>query len=78
MKRKVIKIENAEVTCIFAASDPDGFDEYEVYIKIGNLLYCIYTLARPFEKEDSICQRVYKEWKKGYHNDVIAEIITNY
>ena len=78
MKRKTIKIENAEVSCNFAASNPDGPDEYEVKIKVANLLYCIYTLAEPFEKEDSICHRVYNEWKNGCHNDVIAEKITNY
>ena len=78
MKRKAIKIENAEVWCNFAASNPVGPDEYEVWIKVSNLLYCIYTLVEQFEKEDSICQRVYDEWKNGYHNDVIAEKITNY
>ena len=78
MKRKAIKIENAEIRCNFAACNPDGLDEYEVYIKVGNLLYCIYTLIEPFETEDSICQRVYNEWKNGCHNDVIAEKITNY
>ena len=78
MKRKAIKIKNAEVSCNFAASNPVGSDEYEVKIKVVNLLYCIYTLAEPFEKEDSICQRVYDEWKNGCHNDVIAEKITNY
>ena len=78
MKRKAIKIENAKVWCNFAASNPIGLDEYEVYIKVANLLYCIYTLVGPFETENSICQRVYKEWKNGCHNDVIAEKITNY
>ena len=74
MKRKAIKIEDAEVMCNFASANPVGPDEYEVYIKVANLLYCIYTLSGPFEKEESICQRVYNEWKNGYHNDVIAEI----
>ena len=78
MKRKAIKIENTEVWCNFASGTPVGPDEYEVYIKVANLLYCIYTLAGLFEKEDSICRRVYEEWKNGYHNDVIAEKITNY
>lgn len=75
MKRKVVKIEDAEVSCFFTAGNPCGPDEYEVDIKVFNRLYRIYTFVGPFETEDAVCQRVYSEWKNGYHNDVIAEII---
>lgn len=75
MKHKVFKIEEAEVSCIFVAGNPCGTDEYEVDITVDNLLYRIYTLVGPFEQDEAVCNRVYTEWKNGYHNDVIPEIV---
>lgn len=74
MKKKVFEIEDAQVSCVFVAGNPCGSDEYEVDIQVDNMLYRIYTLVGPFEQYEAVCNRVYNEWKNGYHNDVIPEI----
>lgn len=74
MKQKVFEIEDAEVSCTFVAGNPCGPDEYEVDITVDNMIYRIYTLVGPFERDEAVCNRVYNEWKNGYHNDVIPEI----
>lgn len=74
MQKKVFEIEDAQVSCFFTAMNPCGPDEYEVDIKVDNMLYRIYTLVGPFERDEAVCNRVYNEWKDGYHNDVIPEI----
>lgn len=75
MRKFETHIEDAEVRCSFVAGNPCGPDEYEVVIQIENRLYRIYTLVGPFEPDEEVCNRVYSEWKNGYHNDVIPEII---
>lgn len=75
MKKKVFEIEDTQVSCTLVARNQCGPDEYEVVIKIENRLYRIYTLVGPFEPDEDVCNRVYTEWKNGYHNDVIPEII---
>lgn len=75
MKEKVYQIEDAKVSCFFISAGPSAADEYEVDIVVGNLKYCIYTDVDPFENDEAICRRVYREWNYGLHKDVIAETI---
>lgn len=75
MRKFETHIEDAEVSCTLVARNQCGPDEYEVVIKIENRLYRIYTLVGPFEQHEAVCNRVYTEWKNGYHNDVIPEIV---
>ncbi len=73
-KEEVFEIEDAKVRCFLVSCNPCGPDEYEVDIVVGNHTYRIYTFVGLFEREKSVCDRVYSEWKNGYHKDVIAEV----
>lgn len=75
MRKFETHIEDAEVSCTLVVRNQCCPDEYEVDIQVDNMLYRIYTLVGPFEQYEAVCNRVYTEWKNGYHNDVIPEII---
>ena len=59
----MIEYNNATVGCKRIAHSPCGPDEYEVTIKPhGEPEQVIYALAGPFERDETICDRVYRQW----------------
>ena len=53
------------VDCKRIAYNPCALDEYEVTIKPhGEPGQVIYTLAGPFESDEAICDRIYRQWLK--------------
>lgn len=57
--------DKAIVSCKRIAHNPCGPDEYEVTIKPqGEPEQVIYTLAGPFESDEAICDRIYRQWLK--------------
>lgn len=74
-KDEFIEIEGAKVRCFYVAGNTCDYDEFVVDIVVCNRIYRIYTLVGPLEMEEAVCHRVYSEWKNGYHNNVIPEVI---
>lgn len=58
--------DKAIVSCKRIAHNPCGPDEYEVTIKPHDEpeQVTIYTLAGPFESDEAICDRIYRQWLK--------------
>lgn len=57
--------DKAMVSCKRIAHNSCGPDEYEVTIKPhGEPEQVVYALAGPFEKDENICDRVYRQWLK--------------
>ena len=57
--------DKAIVSCKRIAHNPCGPDEYEVTIKPhGEPEQVIYTRAGPFESDEAICDRIYRQWLK--------------
>lgn len=53
------------INCKRIVRNPCGPDEYEVTIKPhGEPEQVIYTLAGPFESDEAICDRTYRQWLK--------------
>lgn len=51
------------VDCKRIACNPCASDEYEVTIKpYGKSEQIIYTLVGPFERDEDVCDRVYRQW----------------
>lgn len=54
------------VECKRIACNPCASDEYEVTIKPHDEPeQVIYTLATLFERDENICERVYRQWLNG-------------
>lgn len=57
-----------ELKCRRVVYNPCGLDEYEVIITQDEKSNSILTLASPFETDEEICNRGYKEFlKKSKH-----------
>lgn len=53
------------VDCKRIAYNPCASDEYEVTIKPhGKPEQVIYILVGPFERDEDVCDRIYRQWLK--------------
>lgn len=60
------KYGEAIVECKRVVCNPCALDEYEVTIKpYRKAEQVIYTLVGPFESDESVCDRIYRQWLKG-------------
>ena len=56
----------AIVECKRVVCNPCALDEYEVTIKpYRKAEQVIYTLVGPFESDESVCDRIYRQWLKS-------------
>jgi hypothetical protein len=57
------KYGNTIVNCKRIVYNPCASDEYEVTIKpYGEREQVIYTLVGPFERDEDVCDRIYRKW----------------
>lgn len=57
--------DKAIINCKRISRNSCGPDEYEVIIKPhGEPEQVTYTLAGPFESDEAICDRIYRQWLK--------------
>lgn len=60
------KYGEAIVECKRVVCNPCALDEYEVTIKpYRKAEQVIYTLVGPFESDESVCDRIYRQLLKG-------------
>lgn len=58
--------QDAIVECRIISRNPCAIDEYEVTVMPtnGNPEYVTYTYGGLFESDDTICDRIYRQWVK--------------